>query len=59
MNEKYKQQIELYSDGEMNKDEESRFAETLRSFPDLQDYLNKIENQKELLKQWWNSQKHN
>jgi UDP-N-acetylmuramyl tripeptide synthase len=58
MHDKYKQEVEAYSDGEMDKNMMERYEETLKSFPVLQDYLEKLERQKEILQQWWNDQKH-
>lgn len=59
MNEKYKQEVEAYSDGEMSKKQEKRMEETINYFPTLEGYLDKIEHQKKILKKWWSTQKHN
>lgn len=58
MDDKYKQEVESYIDGEMDEDASKRFEETLKQFPALQDYYNKIVRQKELVKQWWGTKKH-
>jgi len=55
MNLEYRKQVEAYVDGEMSAAQAQRMKETIKSFPELEDYAHKLEKQKDMLRQWWDN----
>jgi len=59
MNDLYKKQTEAYVDNEMSSEQKQRIEETLKVFPTLNEYAQKVQNQNELLKRWWKDNQKN
>lgn len=59
MDDIYKKDIEAYVDKELDSSKNDRMEETIKSFPTLEEYENKVRKQNELLKKWWDSDKKN
>ncbi len=53
MDDVYKKQVEAYVDGELSLQQEKRMRETMKHFPQLRAYANKIRHQRAFLKLWW------
>lgn len=58
MDEQIKKNIEAYLDGEMSDAEKIRFIQMLNKLPAMQNYYRQLIKQRELLKKWWDNQKH-
>ena len=59
MDDVYKKEIEAYVDGELAPEKRDRVEETMKSFPTLDDYAEKVKKQNELLIKWWENDKKN